>query len=120
MPRPTGPTNPILKELIKDIRNHGYKDKSGFLIRLAELLEKPRRRKAEVTLSRLNRVCKEDETAVVPGKVLNGLLRKRITIAAFKFSESALKNIEKANSKAITIKELIKENPKGKNVRIIT
>jgi len=117
--KPTGPTNPILKELIKDIRNHGYKEKSRFLIRLAELLEISRRRKIEVTLSKLNRVCKENEVAVVPGKVLDGILNKKITISAFKFSEKALKNIEKTNSKAMTIKELIKENPKGKNVKIV-
>jgi len=120
MPRPTGPTNTILKDLIKDIRTHGYKDKSGFLLRLAELLEKPTRRKAEVNLSKLNRVCKENEVVVVPGKVLDGLLNKPLTVAAINFSYKAKVNIEKAGGKVLTIKELIHKDSKGSNVRIIT
>ena len=82
-------------------------------------MEKPERRRAEVSLTKLNRVCNENEIAVVPGKVLDGNLEKKLTIAAFRFSEKALKDIEKAQSKAITIHDLIKHNPKGKDVRVI-
>ena len=120
MPRPTGPTNPILKSLIHEVRTHGYKEKSSFLIRLAELLEKSRRRKAEVNLSKLNRVCKENEVAVIPGKVLDGLISKPITVAAFNFSHRARIDIEKAGGQTLTIRELMHKNPKGTNVRIIT
>jgi|SRR3990172_8055201 len=118
--KPTGPTNPIVKQLINEIRTHGYKEKSNFLIRLAELLEKPRRRKAEVTLSKLNRVCKEKEVVIIPGKVLNGLLNKPLTVAAINFSHGARTNIEKAGGHTLTMKELIEKNPKGSNVRIVT
>lgn len=120
MPKPTGPTNPIVKDLITEIRTHGYKEKSKFLIRLAKLLEKPRRRKVEVNLSKLNRVCKENDMIVVPGKVLDGLLSKAITVAAVNFSHKARKNLDKAGGKALTIRELIHKNPKGSDVRIIT
>ena len=61
----------------------------------------------------------DKEIALVPGKVLSdGELTKKMTIAAFQFSKEAMNKINK-KGKAITIKELIKENPKGKNVRII-
>ena len=42
-----------------------------------------------------------------------------VVVAAFSFSDSARQEIEKAKGKCITIKELIKQNPKGKDVRII-
>jgi large subunit ribosomal protein L18e len=119
MPRPTGPTNPNLKNLIQEIRSKGYKENVKFLIKLADLLERPERKKAEVSLTKINRVSSEHETILIPGKVLDGILEKKLTIAAFRFSEKALKNIHKVKSKAITINDLIKENPKGKDVRVI-
>lgn len=120
MPRPTGPTNPIVRELIKEVRSHGYREKSDFLIRLAELLERPKRIKAGVNLSKLNRVCKDNETIIVPGKVLDGLISKPLTVAAVNFSHRAKINIEKAGGQTLTIHDLIHKNPKGSNVRIVT
>ena len=118
--KPTGPTNPILKELIEKIRSQGYKENIPFLIELAKKLETPRRRRPEVNLSKLNRVCKDNETIVVPGKVLSsGILKKPLTVAAASFSLKAIEKIEKSGGKAITIKELLRDNPKGKNVRVV-
>jgi len=120
MPKPTGPTNIILKQLIEDIRNQGYREDIPFLIELAKILETSKRRRPEVNLSKLNRVCKKDETVVVPGKVLSsGTLRKSLTVAAANFSMKSIQKIQKAGGKVISIKELIKENPKGTNVRIV-
>jgi len=118
--KPTGPTNPILKSLIEEIRTQGYKEDIPFLIELAKKLETPTRRRAEVNLSKLNRVCKENETVIVPGKVLSsGFLKKPLKIAALNFSMMSIEKINKAGGKAMSIKELIKENPKGTNVRIV-
>jgi large subunit ribosomal protein L18e len=120
MTKPTGPTNPIIKTLIEDIRNRGYRENIPFLIKLADELEKPRRRRAEVDLSKLNRVCKENETVVIPGKVLSsGILKKPLKVAASSFSMSSIEKIQKAGGKVLTIEELVKDNPKGTNVRIV-
>jgi large subunit ribosomal protein L18e len=120
MPRPTGPTNPIIKGLIDDIRNRGYREKVPFLVKLADEMEKPRRSKTEVDLSKLNRVCKDNETVVIPGKLLSsGILKKPLTVAAASFSMSAIQGIQKAGGKTLTIEELIKSNPKGTNVKIV-
>jgi large subunit ribosomal protein L18e len=120
MPKPTGPTNPIIKALIEDIRNRGYRENIPFLIKLADELESPRRKRAEVDLSKLNRVCKENETVVVPGKVLSsGILKKPLKIAAASFSMVAIERIQNAGGKVLTIEELVKEDPKGTNVRIV-
>lgn len=120
MPKPTGPSNLIFRGLIDDIRDRGYKEKIPFLLRLADELEKPRRNRAEVNLSRLNRVCKENETVVIPGKLLSsGILKKPLRVAAASFSMSAIQSIQNAGGKTLTIEELIKENPKGTNVKIV-
>jgi len=120
MTKPTGPTNPILKKMIEDIRSKGYKESVPFLIEVAEKLERSRRNRPEVNLTKLNQICKENETVIIPGKVLStGTLKKSLTVAAASFSMSAVEKIQKAGGKAITIRELIEDNPKGTNVRIV-
>ena len=120
MSKPTGPTNPIMKNLIEEMRSMGYKQKIPFLIKMAEELETSKRQRAEVDLSDLNRICKENETVAVPGKVLaSGIIKKPLTVAAFSFSMQAIEKIHKAKGEAITLKELIEKNPKGTDVRIV-
>ena len=116
----TGPTNPNLKRLIKKLKKISSEKNIGLWKRVAFDLEKPTRQKRIVNLSRINRYTKENETIVVPGKVLgSGLLNHKLTIAAYGFSNSALEKINKSNSKAIKIEELMKEPIKGKKIKII-
>jgi len=120
MPKRTGPTNPLLKKLIEDIREQGHRENVPFLLEIAKKLETSTRQRPEVNLSKLNRVCKVNETVVVPGKVLStGTLKKPLTVSAANFSMSAVEKIQKAGGKAITIRELMENNPKGTNVRIV-
>ena len=119
MVKRTGPTNPILKELVQELRILSYKEKAPLWKRLADDLEKPSRQRRSANIWKINKYTSDKEIALVPGKVLSeGELTKKMTIAAFQFSKEAMNKINK-KGKAITIKELIKENPKGKNVRII-
>ena len=68
-------------------------------------------------LSRANRKNKE---VLVPTKVLGeGNITKKVTVAAFKFSQEAESKITAAGGKCLTIDELMAENPKGSNVKII-
>ncbi len=120
MQRPTGPTNPETKVLIGDLKARGYKDNLKFLLRLSRLLEKPRRKKLSTNISKINRYCKEGETAVVPGKLLSsGILTKSVNVAAFGLTDAARQKVEKAGGKVISLRELAESNPKGSNVRII-
>ena len=112
-------TNPQLRDLIKELRELSKKQNVKIWKRIADDLNKSTRRKREVNLERINRVTKENEIIVIPGKVLaSGDLKHKVTIAAFQFSEKAREVINK-NGKALTIQELIKKNPKGSGVRII-
>ena len=112
----TGPTNTNMKELIKEIRTVAIKEKSDFWKRIADELDRPTRARRNVNLNRINKYSKENETIIVPGKVLGtGELDHNVHVVAFSFSEAA---ISKIKSK-MTIKELLHKNPKGKDVRII-
>jgi len=115
----TGPTNPNTKKIIEDLFNQGHKEKSKFKINLAKQLSVPTRQRAKVNLVKLQRVCKENEIIVVPGKVLSyGILTKPLTVSALSFSDMASKKIQNAGGKIITITELVKQT-NGKNVRLI-
>jgi len=117
--RKTGPTNQHMKKLIADLRSLATKEKANIWKRIADELEKPTRRRREVNLERINRNTKKGDTAIIPGKVLSkGELDHSLKVAAWKFSENAKQKINKSG-KAISIQELIKENSKGKGVRII-
>lgn len=116
----TGPTNVNLKELIIDLKTVSINEKVSIWKRVATDLEKPTRKRRVVNISKINRVTKDNEIVVVPGKVLgSGDLKHKITVAAESFSGSAKDSIEKAKGKAVSIPELFKQNPKGKDIRII-
>lgn len=112
-------TNPILINLVRNLRKTSIDNKVKIWKTIASELERPTRSRRAVNLERISRVCKDGETIIVPGKVLaSGELDKKITIAAFDFSQEALSKISQ-KGEAITIQELIDKNPKGSKVRII-
>ena len=118
--RKTGPTNPALGEVIQQLKIEHSSHKVNLWNRIAQDLEKSSRKRRVVNLSRINRHAKENETVIVPGKVLGtGSLERSLTIVAFAFSASAKESIEKANGKCLSIQQLLELNPKGQKVRII-
>ncbi len=120
MAKHTGPTNPLLRELIEDLKKKSVEQKVNLWGKLASDLERPTRKRRIVNLSKINRYTKENETIVVPGKVLgSGALDHKLTISAYQFSDSAIEKISKVGAKIIPLNELLKESPKGKSIRII-
>ena len=112
----TGPTNQHLKNLIASLN----KQKANIWKRIAKDLSRSTRQRRALNISRIERFAKEGETIIVPGKVLAaGNLTKKITIAAWQFSDKAKEIIKKSGSSIITIEDLMKKNPKGTNVRIL-
>jgi large subunit ribosomal protein L18e len=113
-------TNEHLVSLIQELKKKAIEADIRLFKRIAVDLEKPTRNQRVVNLSRINQYTKSNEVIVVPGKVLgSGELDHVLTIAAYKFSSSALDKINGSKSKAITITELMKDPIKGKKVRII-
>jgi len=118
--KPTGPTNPILTGLIEDLKKRSTDQKVNLWNKIASDLRRPTRRRRIVNLSKINRYSKENETIIVPGKVLgSGILDHKLTISAYQFSDSAKEKLAKAGATIIPLQELIKESPKGKGIRIL-
>ncbi len=113
-------TNPQLVATIDNLKAITRDNNAAIWRDIALRLEKPKRNWAEANLSKLERYAKDGETIVVPGKVLAaGSISKKITVAAFSFSDAAAKAIVAAGGKTMTFEELAKENPKGTGVRIM-
>ncbi|MDP3765450.1 MAG: 50S ribosomal protein L18e [Nanoarchaeota archaeon] len=120
MGKRTGPTNPILQSLIQELKKKGREQSVNLWRRVAIDLEKPTRQRRVVNLSSLSRHTKENDVIVVPGKVLGaGNLEHKLTISAFQFSSGAKEKIEKVGARIVPLLELSKENPSGKNIRIM-
>ena len=120
MAQRTGPTNPLLRDLIGELKKRSNEQEVNLWKRIALDLEKPTRNRRAVNLSRINRHTKENEVVVVPGKVLgSGDLNHKLTISAYQFSEQAKDKLEKSGAQIVSLLDLSKEKPDGKNIRII-
>jgi len=116
----TGPTDINLRRLIRYLRKKSNEENVKIWKDIAWRLERPRRQRAEVNISRINRYTKEGDMVVVPGSVLGaGNLDHKVIVAAWKFSEKAKEKIIQAGGEAITIEELMERNPKGSGVIIM-
>jgi large subunit ribosomal protein L18e len=112
-------TNPRLNSLIAELKAVSRESDAGVWQDVADRLEKPRRTHAEVNLGRIERYAREDETVVVPGKVLgSGVLQKNVTVAAVDFSSTARTKIEQVGD-AVDLEQVASDNPDGSDVRVI-
>ncbi|MDG6222644.1 MAG: 50S ribosomal protein L18e [Candidatus Bathyarchaeota archaeon] len=113
-------TNPELVTLIRDLKKQSQESQTELWLSLAERLNSSNRSRVAVNLSRLNRYTKEGETVVVPGKVLGaGQADHPLNIAAFSFSDVAKTKIANSKGQCLSIRDLMKKNPTGKNVKIM-
>lgn len=112
-------TNPRITDLIAELKAVARANDADIWAELAGQLERPRSSYAEVNLGRIERYAREDETVVVPGKVLgSGTLRKQVTVAAVDFSRSAESKIDQVGE-ACHLEEVLDRHPDGSNLRVI-
>ena len=110
----------MLNSLIQELKKKAAENDANIWKDIALRLEKPLRNWAEVNIDEIEKNINENETALIPGKVLSrGKATKKLSVAAWSFSEKAKEKIKKAGGKYMTIETLMKNNPKGKNVRIL-
>ena len=113
-------TNPMLIALIHELKKNANENDVPVWKDIALRLEKPSRNWPEVNLYKISKYIGEKETALIPGKVLStGDLTKKVIIAAWSFTKKSKEKIKKAGGKYISIEELLKSNPKGKDIRIL-
>ena len=108
-----------LRKLVNELKKNSIVNNVRIWKRIAVDLEKPTRNRREINIYKIEKYANPNETVVVPGKVLGtGELTKKVNVAAFNFSDSAYRKI-KEKGQAMSISELLKNNPKGKKVRIL-
>ena len=113
-------SNQALLALIGDLRDHSRSSGSALWLDIARRLESSRKNWAEPNLSHLSRHAAQEDTILVPGKVLgSGEINSGQTVAAYSFSNGARTKIEDTGGRTLSIRELMEENPNGKGVRIL-
>jgi len=113
-------TNPNLTRLISELQTVGRAEKAQIWRDIATRLEKPLSHWAEVNLGEIARVVPAKATVVIPGKLLgSGEIDKPVVVASFKCSASARRKLEAAGGKAISISQLLRDNPTGSGVVVM-
>lgn len=113
-------TNPVLVDLIVELRKASQSNGSALWSDIADRLERPARLWPQVNVDKCSDVGLNNEIVLVPGKVLStGTAKKGLTVAAFSFSENARQKIESAGGKCLSILDALKQAPNGKGVRIL-
>ena len=106
-------TNPRITGLINNLSGKEEKIWKDLALRLS----KPG--KTVVNVARIGRYAKKGENLIVPGKVLGyGNIGTPVFVGALSFSKEAEEKIKKAGGSCTRIEEVVKENPKGKKVRL--
>ncbi len=120
MPRRTGTTDPNVLEVINKLKKKSVETQAALWKTVAHELEKPRRKRAAVNLSKINRFSKSNDIIIVPGSVLSsGKLYHPVTVAALRFSAGAKEKINSSKGKSILINELLEKEHEVSKIKII-
>jgi len=112
--------NQLLVETVEALRRLSEETGRPLWRALADELDKPKRRRVSVNLSRIQRHLGEGEVAAVPGKVLaSGTLTKPVKVAAYAFSEAAREKILESGGEALGLLELASSDVEPSKIRII-
>jgi len=112
--------NPELISTIRSLKKASRKQGIQLWKALADELDKAKRRRVALNLSRINRHTEAGDVVAVPGKVLGaGNLTHPVTVAAFSFSNTAREKIDFAEGRAITLMELLAESKNPSEIRIL-
>jgi len=120
MSRKITKTNPQLITLIHELKQASHEHDAPIWKDIAQRLEKPLRNWPVVNLNHINRCITDKETALIPGKVVStGSITKKVSIAAWGFTEKAEQKIKQAGGSSLSLADILKKNPKGANIRIV-
>ena len=112
--------NPELVRLVVELKQAARAHEAPVWAAVADRLERSRHQVTPVNVGHLERLTDAGETVVVPGKLLAaGRLGKKLTVAAFHFSEAARTKIHDAGGSALSLHDLLKTHPDGTGVRLL-
>jgi large subunit ribosomal protein L18e len=113
-------TNQVVIRMTKDLKKASIKNDAPIWAKLAEYAQKPSIARRDINLNRIDKLTKENDTVVFPGKVLGtGNVSHKITLCPFSISNSAAEKIISNGGKIISHLELIEQNPTGKGVVLL-
>jgi large subunit ribosomal protein L18e len=120
MKKKSASTNDGLKGLIAILDKAGKEKGASIWRDLAIRLAASRKNRTEINVSRVSRHTEAKDVVAVPGKLLGtGTIGHAVTVAALSFSQGAKEKIANAGGTCVSFEELLKENPKGSNVKIM-
>ncbi|TEU08744.1 50S ribosomal protein L18e [Candidatus Bathyarchaeota archaeon] len=112
--------NPELKRVIQTLNAASRKGGKAIWGALAEEMDKAKRSRVIVNLSKISRHTEAGDVVAVPGKVLAaGSLSHPVTVAAYSFSEGAREKIAGAGSRAISLLDLLEEGVEPSRIKIL-
>jgi len=113
-------TNAELAMTIRRLRTASKKEGQAIWRALADELDRAKRRRNAVNLSKINRYTDDGDFVAIPGKVLgSGLLEHPVTVAAFSFSRNAREKIVLAGGRNMSLLELQAEGVDPSKVKIL-
>ena len=81
--------------------------KLSYLIRLAT---RPKRSRPSVNIDKLEKLAKENDSIIIPGKVLGaGSISKKLNICAVDFTNSAIEKLKGSGCRIVSIEDAIKD-----------
>tara|TARA_B110000014_G_scaffold204386_1_gene154602 strand:- start:233 stop:550 length:318 start_codon:yes stop_codon:yes gene_type:complete len=103
-----------------DLKEASRKNDAPLWRSIATRLEGSSRNWPSVNISKLEYNINKNGKAIIPGKLMGtGIVTKKMTVAAYSFTDSAKEKIQSAGGKCLTYNEMIKAIPKGTDVMVI-
>ena len=113
-------SNSTLVKTIVELKEASRKNEAPLWRSIANRLEGSSRNWPSVNVSKLEYNINKNGKAIIPGKLMGtGIVTKKMTVAAYSFTDSAKEKIQSAGGKCLTYNEMIKATPKGTNVTVI-
>ena len=113
-------SNSSLVKTIMDLKEASRKNDAPLWRSIATRLEGSARNWPNVNVSKLEYNINKNGKAIIPGKLMGtGIVTKKMTVAAYSFTDSAKEKIQSAGGKCLTYNEMIKAIPKGTDVMVI-
>ena len=113
-------SNSSLVKTISELKEASRNNEAPLWRSIALRLEGSSKNWPSVNVCRLEYNVGKNGKAIVPGKLMEiGTVTKKMTVAAYSFTESAKDKIHSAGGKCLTYTELIKKAPKGTDVVVI-
>ncbi len=113
-------SNSTLVKAITELKEASRKNEAPLWRSIANRLEGSSRNWPSVNVSKLEYNVGKNGKAIIPGKLMGtGIITKKMTVAAYSFTNSAKEKIQSAGGKCLSYNEMIKATPKGTGVMVI-